>query len=145
MASTDWVAINIDTESNDIVKKIQDINYSPFKGATSIQILMSAAALALNKGLWLSRKYNRGTDITNKNLITEEQKWFMCMLSYTLDPEHNLAKLQDKTQIVRNFEQYAQTGLPLLMELCNARNSLDESIRLIEESLEGYKVGYTQA
>lgn len=135
MASTDWVAINIDTESNDIVKKIQDIEYSPFKGATSIQVLMSAASLALNRGLRLSKEFSRGTDITNKNLITEEQKWFMCMLTYTVDPEHDLAKLEDRTQIVRTFEQYAQTGLPLLLETCNNRNSRDAVIRLVEDSL----------
>lgn len=135
MAVTDWVAINIDAESNEIVKQIQDIEYSPFKGATSIQVLMSAAGLALNKGLGLSKEFSRGTDITNKNLITEEQKWFMCMLMYTVDPEHNLTKLEDKTQIVRTFEQYSQTGLPILLEICRDRNSRDVVIRLTEEPL----------
>ena len=135
MASTDWVAINIDTESNDIVKQIQDIDYAPFKGATSIQVLMAAAGLSLNKGLKLTKAFNRGTDITNKNLITEELKWFMCMLTFTVDSEHDLTKLEDKTQIVRTFEQYAQTGLPQLLEICRDRNSRDSIIRLIEKPL----------
>lgn len=135
MASSDWVAINIDTESNDIVKQIQDISHSPFKGATSIQILMSAAALTLNKDLKPSKEFSRGTDITNKNLITEEQKWFMCMLSYSVDTEHALSKLEDRTQIVRTFEQYAQTGLSQLLEICQDRNSRDAVIRLVEEPL----------
>lgn len=135
MASTDWVAINIDTVSNDIVKQIQDIGHSPFKGATSIQVLMAAAGLALNKGLKLTKEFNRGTDITHKNLITEELKWFMCMLSYTVDVDHDLTKLEDKTQIVRIFEQYAQTGLPHLLDICRNRNSRDELIRMTEQNI----------
>lgn len=135
MASTDWVAINIDTESNEIIKQIQSIEHSPFKGATSIQILMSAAGLTLNNRLQPSKDFSRGTDITNKNLITEEQKWFMCMLAYTVDPSHTLAKLEDKTQIVRTFEKYAQTGLSLLFEICRDRNGRDKIIRLVEEPL----------
>lgn len=135
MASSDWVAINIEAESNEIVKQIQEISYSPFKGATSIQILMTAAAISLNKDVSLTRTFVRGTDITNKNLITEEQKWFMCMLSYSVDPDRSLNKLEDKTQIVRTFEQYAQTGLPHLLELSRDRNSRDSVLRLIEVSL----------
>ena len=135
MASTDWVAINISAESNDIVKQIQDIDHSPFRGATSIQVLMSAAGMTLSMGLKLSKEFSRGTDITNKNLITEEQKWFMCMLSYTVDFEHDLSKLENKTQIVRTFEQYAQTGLSQLLDICRDRNSRDSIIRLVEEPL----------
>ena len=141
MASTDWVAINIETESNEIVKQIQNIDYSPFGGATtSIQILMSAASLALNKGLKINKKLSRGTDVTNKNLITEEQKWFMCMLSYTVDKESDLVKLEDRAQIIRTFEEYAQTGLPILLEVCRDRNSRDGIIRLVEEPLKKLQV-----
>jgi len=135
MASTDWVTINIATESNEVLKQIQEIEHSPFKGATSIQVLMAAAGLALNKKLKLTKEFGRGTDITNKNLITEEQKWFMCMLYYAKDPEKDLTKLEDKSHIVKTFEQYAQTGLPLLLDICNDRNSRDSIIRLLEEPL----------
>lgn len=138
MAVTDWVAINIETDSNEMVKQIQGIEYSVFKGAPSFQVLMSAAAIALNECIIPTRDFGRGTDITNKNLIKGDLEWFLCMLAYTVDTEHDLIKLEDRTQIVRMFEKYAQTGLPHLLEICKDRNGRDRLIQMLEKPIKDY-------
>jgi|GEM_PF-2642411 hypothetical protein len=139
MAATDWVAINIEADSNEIVKQIQGIEYSVFKGAPSFQVLMSAASIALSEGIIPTRDFGRGTDITNKNLIKGDLEWFLCMLTYTVDQSHDLTKLEDRTQIVRTFEKYAQTGLPHLLDICKDRNGRDRLIQLLEKPLQEEK------
>jgi len=138
MTATDWVAINIEADSNEIVKQIQSIEYSVFKGAPSFQVLMSAAAIALNEGIIPTRDFGRGTDITNKNLIKGDLEWFLCMLSYSVDHDRDLSKLEDRTQIVRTFEKYAQTGLPRLLELCQDRNGRDRLTQLLEKPIQSF-------
>ncbi len=132
MESTDWVAIRAEKESQNIVHDIEAISTSPLYKSSDIGIYMISAALALKHNIKPIREYQRETDVTNKNLITEESKWFMCMLYYSVDKGKDLKKLRDKTAVVKNFEQYAQAGLAQLYEMCKDVNCQDELKRMID-------------
>ena len=132
MESTDWVAIRAEKESQNIVHDIESISTSPLYKSSDIGVYMISAALALKYNMHPIKEYQRETDVTNKNLITEEAQWFMCMLYYTLDPDKNLKKLRDKTAVVKKFEQYAQAGLSRLYEMCKDVNCQDELERIID-------------
>jgi len=138
MASTDWVAISQEEQSRGIVNQIRrEISSSPYYGSTRditmIDVYMAAAALAIQKNIKPTHEYKRETDMTAKNYITDNMQWFMCMLFYHFDPDKDLSKLDDKALIVRTFEQYAQAGLPYLLDMCKSRNSMDEFKRAIDK------------
>lgn len=134
MESTDWVAIRAEKESQNIVHDIESISNSPLYKASDIGVYMISAALALKYNMHPIKEYQRETDVTNKNLITEEAQWFMCMLFFSTDPDKDLRKLRDKTAVVKNFEQYAQAGLSRLYEMCKDVNCQDELKRIIDSA-----------
>jgi hypothetical protein len=124
--STDWTSINFEKASGEMVDSIINMPNSPLESCSDIGVYMISAALAVRLGIRPVREFKRESPVTNKNLITEEMQWLMSMIYYILDPEKQLEKLKDRTAVVKNFEQYAQAGLPRLYEMCKDVTCYDE-------------------
>jgi len=123
---TDWIGLYFEKASNDMVDNILNLPNSPLESCSDIGVYMISAALAVRKGIYPLREYARESNVTNKNLITEEMQWLMSMIYYALDPDKDLEKLKDRTAVVKNFEQFAQAGLPRLYEMCQDVTCYDE-------------------